>query len=44
MHRGRSDTVANANAILTCPENSLANFGQEMSKKELRIKHCELIR
>ena len=30
--------------ILTRPENSLANFGRQISKGKLRIKRCQLIR
>ena len=35
MHRGRSDTAANANAILTRAENSLAKFSHQISDKQL---------
>ena len=30
------------NSILTRPENSLANFEHQISKKKLRMKRCEL--
>ena len=44
VHRGRSDTAANANANSDAPENSLANCGNQVPKKKLRIKRCEGIR
>ena len=37
MHRGLSDTVADANANSDVSEDSLANFGHQISREKLRI-------
>ena len=44
MHRGRSDTAANANANSDAPREFASEFWPPISNKKLRIKRCEGIR
>ena len=44
VHRGRSDTAANANANSDAPREFTSEFNHQISKKKLRIQRCEGIR
>ena len=45
VHRGRSDTAANANANSDATQNKpLANFSHQISNRKLQIMRCEGMR